>query len=675
MTQPVYDPRSLERFLDDVAPLGLPVLVGLLPLASYRNAEFLHNEVPGMQVPEAVRERMRKAGSGAAARKEGVAIAREMLAAVRVARRGGVRDAAARALRARARGGRRVPGVDERQRDRDRVAARGDAIARVQALAGGAARGATLASATTAPAGTCRTPGSLRRDASSTRRSVDARATSGTGASSWSATRSRRQDGFAVGLVHAPATGAEALVARVVGHQVADEWVVAKRGELVADAPPPRAACASARVSTRRYRRADARADAGRRARAGSSLEEGGRGRGRSPTYLRARRRIAGLRRRALRRRRPGRARLGRGRARPAAGSTLAAVPLDGGRRARAASRLRRQRRPRRSARRAARGRRMVGRLDRASLGGRDGRGRAARSRLVEGPAEDRAYSWIEVVVVDDDGAPSGAPRRITPALGHVASFDLGAAVAAGSSTSSCVTRRRPAKGRGAASFTSSSAPTAAIDEPAVLVARRGRPRIGRPRHRRRASVVAVVRRRAGPHPAVPLGRPARRSGSPSIEDALDGGAAPRPRRAPDPSRASRRAFPGGDGAALPRRRPALASAAVRRFGREAPRRRFSRARTRPSSLAGRYRLRFPRVPTPPTFVGPPTTESTIRPRTRERTRAHSSIGQSPRLITGLFLVRTQVGPRRGRASRSSPSFCSSPARALSRAAVTIVEE
>ncbi|MGH7298463.1 MAG: methylenetetrahydrofolate reductase, partial [Polyangiaceae bacterium] len=82
MTQPVYDAKVLARFLDDCAPLGLPVLVGLLPLVSYRNAEFLHNEVPGMQVPDAVRERMRKAGSGAAARKEGVAIAREMLAAV-----------------------------------------------------------------------------------------------------------------------------------------------------------------------------------------------------------------------------------------------------------------------------------------------------------------------------------------------------------------------------------------------------------------------------------------------------------------------------------------------------------------------------------------------------------------------------------------------------------------
>lgn len=83
MTQPVYDPAVLDRLLRDVEPLGVPVLVGLLPLASYRNAEFLHNEVPGMQIPEPIRERMRRAGSGPLARKEGVAIAREMLGAVR----------------------------------------------------------------------------------------------------------------------------------------------------------------------------------------------------------------------------------------------------------------------------------------------------------------------------------------------------------------------------------------------------------------------------------------------------------------------------------------------------------------------------------------------------------------------------------------------------------------
>ena len=83
MTQPVYDPRTLERFLDDVAPLGLPVMVGILPLASHRNAEFLHNEVPGMAIPGEYRERMAKVGGGPAARAEGIAIAQEALAAVK----------------------------------------------------------------------------------------------------------------------------------------------------------------------------------------------------------------------------------------------------------------------------------------------------------------------------------------------------------------------------------------------------------------------------------------------------------------------------------------------------------------------------------------------------------------------------------------------------------------
>jgi homocysteine S-methyltransferase len=83
MTQPVYDPRTLERFLDDAAPLGLPVMVGILPLASHRNAEFLHNEVPGMSIPAEYRERMRAVAGGPAARAEGIRIAQEALAAVR----------------------------------------------------------------------------------------------------------------------------------------------------------------------------------------------------------------------------------------------------------------------------------------------------------------------------------------------------------------------------------------------------------------------------------------------------------------------------------------------------------------------------------------------------------------------------------------------------------------
>jgi methionine synthase / methylenetetrahydrofolate reductase(NADPH) len=83
MTQPIFQIDLLEEVLQRIAHLELPVLVGVLPLVSYKNAEFLHNEVPGMQIPEAIRERMRKTPGGEAARKEGVKIAREMLFAVR----------------------------------------------------------------------------------------------------------------------------------------------------------------------------------------------------------------------------------------------------------------------------------------------------------------------------------------------------------------------------------------------------------------------------------------------------------------------------------------------------------------------------------------------------------------------------------------------------------------
>jgi homocysteine S-methyltransferase len=83
MTQPVYDPALLETFLDALGEPPIPILVGILPLHSYRNAEFLHNEVPGMRIPLAVRERMRAAENKDAARAEGVAIAREALEGVR----------------------------------------------------------------------------------------------------------------------------------------------------------------------------------------------------------------------------------------------------------------------------------------------------------------------------------------------------------------------------------------------------------------------------------------------------------------------------------------------------------------------------------------------------------------------------------------------------------------
>ena len=83
MTQPVFQQEALIHVLDRIAHLEMPVMVGVLPLVSYKNAEFLHNEVPGMQIPEHIRERMRKVPAGAEARKEGVKIAREMLFGLR----------------------------------------------------------------------------------------------------------------------------------------------------------------------------------------------------------------------------------------------------------------------------------------------------------------------------------------------------------------------------------------------------------------------------------------------------------------------------------------------------------------------------------------------------------------------------------------------------------------
>jgi homocysteine S-methyltransferase len=66
-----------------VEHLKVPILAGLWPFDSLRNAEFLANEVPGVRVPEHYLWRMRAAGSPAAEADEGVAIAREIAAAVR----------------------------------------------------------------------------------------------------------------------------------------------------------------------------------------------------------------------------------------------------------------------------------------------------------------------------------------------------------------------------------------------------------------------------------------------------------------------------------------------------------------------------------------------------------------------------------------------------------------
>jgi len=82
ITQPVFDVDALIRFLDRIHGVRIPVIAGIWPLASYRNAEFMNNEVPGVNVPDTILDRMRRADTKDRARVEGVAIAREALQAL-----------------------------------------------------------------------------------------------------------------------------------------------------------------------------------------------------------------------------------------------------------------------------------------------------------------------------------------------------------------------------------------------------------------------------------------------------------------------------------------------------------------------------------------------------------------------------------------------------------------
>jgi homocysteine S-methyltransferase len=82
VTQPVFDLMLLENFLRRIEHCRIPVIAGIWPLVSARNAEFMKNELR-VSVPDEILNRMTKAASPEAAREEGVAIAREMLAAVR----------------------------------------------------------------------------------------------------------------------------------------------------------------------------------------------------------------------------------------------------------------------------------------------------------------------------------------------------------------------------------------------------------------------------------------------------------------------------------------------------------------------------------------------------------------------------------------------------------------
>jgi homocysteine S-methyltransferase len=81
MTQPIYDLEPLERFFTRFGPVQIPILLGLMPLHSSKHAEYLHNEVPGISIPEAARARLREAGERA--REVGIEMAREVALAAR----------------------------------------------------------------------------------------------------------------------------------------------------------------------------------------------------------------------------------------------------------------------------------------------------------------------------------------------------------------------------------------------------------------------------------------------------------------------------------------------------------------------------------------------------------------------------------------------------------------
>ncbi|MEP6945630.1 MAG: bifunctional homocysteine S-methyltransferase/methylenetetrahydrofolate reductase [Acidobacteriota bacterium] len=85
ITQPVFDTAQLRVFLDRISHVKIPIVAGIWPLVSYRNAEFMHNEVPGVNVTPDILERMRIASDKGKedAREEGILIARESLLEVR----------------------------------------------------------------------------------------------------------------------------------------------------------------------------------------------------------------------------------------------------------------------------------------------------------------------------------------------------------------------------------------------------------------------------------------------------------------------------------------------------------------------------------------------------------------------------------------------------------------
>jgi homocysteine S-methyltransferase len=83
ITQPVFAVEPLISFIEKIGDLNIPVIAGIWPLSSYRNAEFMKNEVPGVVVPESIMVRMAKAKTKEEQRLEGILIAKESIEKIR----------------------------------------------------------------------------------------------------------------------------------------------------------------------------------------------------------------------------------------------------------------------------------------------------------------------------------------------------------------------------------------------------------------------------------------------------------------------------------------------------------------------------------------------------------------------------------------------------------------
>ncbi len=83
ITQPVFEPECLFRFLDMVGGTKIPIIAGIWPFTSFKNAEFMANEVPGVVVPNALLDRMSKATTKEHGRALGIEIAQELVAKVK----------------------------------------------------------------------------------------------------------------------------------------------------------------------------------------------------------------------------------------------------------------------------------------------------------------------------------------------------------------------------------------------------------------------------------------------------------------------------------------------------------------------------------------------------------------------------------------------------------------